>query len=243
MDANNGMFPLAIFICKKEDGENWDKFLEIISPELRKHPLPLTIISDKAISLTNAVDKHFSGCNQRSCFRHIFKNMCKYWRGPHIKNLAWASASALKEVDFNRCMDELESATSGTKQYLMNIGPKLWAKSHFDTICKSDYLTNNFTESFNSFILTTRDKPICSMVTGISFLMMKIMYNRKKDSNNWDENGLIPRVFNILSAYKEKENDYITEPSGNKTYCVRKFTGETGQWTLLSKNMDVVSGI
>ena len=50
MDANNGMFPLAIFICKKEDGENWDKFLEIISPELRKHPLPLTIISDRAIS-------------------------------------------------------------------------------------------------------------------------------------------------------------------------------------------------
>ena len=56
------------------------------------------------------------------------------------------------------------------------------------------------------------------------------MYDRKRDSSNWDENGLIPRVHKILSAYKEKENDYITEPSGNRTYCVRKFTGE--HWTV-----------
>ena len=78
IDANNGMFPLAIFTYKKEDRENWDKFLEQIAPELRKHPLPLTIASDRALSLCNAVDKHRSGCNQMHYFWHIFKNMCKY---------------------------------------------------------------------------------------------------------------------------------------------------------------------
>lgn len=31
------------------------------------------------------------------------------------------------------------------------------------------------------------------MVTRISFLMMKIMYDRKRNNRNWDENGLVPR--------------------------------------------------
>ena len=99
-----------------------------------------------------------------------------------------------------------------------------------DNICKSDHLTNNFTESFNSFILTTRDKHVCSMVTGILFLLMKIMYDRKRDSSNWEENGMVPRVQIFLDNYKKKENDYIIEPSEDGTYCVRRFTGE--HWTV-----------
>lgn len=67
MDANNVIFPLTIFICKKENRENCEKFLELIAHELRKHPLPLTIISDRGLALTNGIVAHFPGCNQRSC--------------------------------------------------------------------------------------------------------------------------------------------------------------------------------
>ena len=77
-DANNGMFPLGIFICKKENWENWDKFLELLGPELKKHDLPLTIISDRQKGLKNAVRDHFPQCNQRFCFRHMFKNLNRY---------------------------------------------------------------------------------------------------------------------------------------------------------------------
>lgn len=144
----------------KEDGENWDKFLVLVTLTKKAPTLPLSVISDMVASLTH-VDKHFNGSNQRSCFRYIFKNVCKYWRGPYIKNLAWASASAFKEVDVNKCIVELDNAALGTKRYLMNISHKLWVKPYFDTICKSGHLTNNFTESFNNFILTTKDKHIC----------------------------------------------------------------------------------
>ena len=71
---------------------------------------------------------------------------------------------------------------------------------------------------------------MCSMVTGVSFLLMKIMYDRKLKVSKWDEDGLVPSVDKIIKAYKKKVNDYLTEPSGNSTYCVRHFSGE--YWTV-----------
>ena len=59
MDANNRMFPLSIFICKKENRENWDKFLELLGLKLKKHDLPLTIISDRQKGFKIAVRDHF----------------------------------------------------------------------------------------------------------------------------------------------------------------------------------------
>ncbi|CAH9124769.1 unnamed protein product [Cuscuta epithymum] len=227
MDGNNGLFPLAVFICIKEDGENWDRFLALIAPELKKHPLPLTVTSDRAQAIISSVQTHLGGCNPRSCFRHIFKNMSKWWKGDHIKELAWATASAYKKVHFERSLQRLdEAAVGGIKDYLLEIGPELWSRAHFDTTCKSDHLTNNFTESYNSFILSQRDKPVCSMIIGISFLLMKIMYDRKLQASTWNENDVVPRVGAIMAAYKEKQNDYVTCPSGEGTFSVRKFTRE-----------------
>ncbi|CAH9067983.1 unnamed protein product [Cuscuta europaea] len=234
MDGNNGMFPLAVFICRKDDGENWDKFLELIAPKLKKHSLPLTVISDRAQAIISSIETHLEGCNPRSCFRHIFKNISKWWKRDHIKRLAWATATAYKKIHFERNLVNLENAAVGSKDYLMGIGPHLWSRAHFDTIYKSDHLTNNFTESYNSFILSEREKPVCSMIIGMSFLMMKIMYDRKLESSTWDESGVVPRVFKTLTLYKVKQNDFVTHPSGEGTFCVRNYTGQ--HWTLNLNN-------
>lgn len=87
MDGNNGMFPLVIFISKMEDGEHWNKLLELIAPELKKNSLSLTIMLDRCKGLLNVVGANFKGCNQRNYFRHMFKNMNKKFKGEHIKEL------------------------------------------------------------------------------------------------------------------------------------------------------------
>jgi len=180
MDANNGMFPLGIFIYKKE---NWDKFLSLLALELKKHALPLIIISDRQKGLKNVVVEHFPQCNQRFCFRHMFKNLTKYWRGEYIKGHCWAATSAYRVTEFMRCIEELDKTASGVRSYLMKDRTSLWSRSSFDRVSKCDHLTNNFTESFNNFIISTMDKPVCSMVTEVSFLLMKIMYERKLKSS------------------------------------------------------------
>lgn len=225
MDGNNGMFPLAMFVCRKEDGENWDAFLEILAPELKKHHLPLTIMSDRAPSLVAAIEKHLGGCEQRFCFRHIFKNMCKWWRGALVQYQAWVTAEVYTTHEFENSIDELEKSAVGAKQYLLEIGPSMWSRAHFGMSSKCNHLTNNFTESFNSFILESRDKPICSMVIGVSFLIMKIMYERKIQSLKWEENDVVPRVHTIIQQYKAMENEFCTQPIGENDYCVVHYTG------------------
>lgn len=143
--CNNGMFPLGIFICKK-DWENWDIFLQLLSPELKKHDSPLTIISDRQKGLKNVMLKHFPQCSQRFCFRHMFKNLNKYWRGEDIKGLSWAAISAYRVPDFKKCMEESDKAATEARAYLMKERTSLWAGSHFDKLSKCDHLTNNFTE-------------------------------------------------------------------------------------------------
>ncbi|KAL6519612.1 hypothetical protein OROMI_032888 [Orobanche minor] len=230
MDGNNGLFPLAFFIGRKEDGYNWNKFLEILSPEFKKHPLPLTITSDRAPSLISAIETYLGECSQRSCFRHIFKNMSKYWRGDNIRLKAYICAQSYTEVHFQNNLTKLEEAASGSSQYLMEIGQSLWCRAFFDKVCKSDHLTNNFTESFNKFIKETRDKPICSLVMEVAFLIMRVMFERKRNSDEWDDSGVVPRVQSKLVEYIAKEHDFTTDTSGNGKYSVRKFTGE--HWTL-----------
>lgn len=38
VDGDNDIFPLAIYICRKEDGANWEDFLKVIEPYLTMHP-------------------------------------------------------------------------------------------------------------------------------------------------------------------------------------------------------------
>lgn len=49
MDTNNGMFPLGILLFRKVDGEHWNKFLEMLSPELKMHHLPLSCVMEQKV--------------------------------------------------------------------------------------------------------------------------------------------------------------------------------------------------
>lgn len=156
--------------------------------------------------------------------------MSKYWRGEELRLKAFCCAQAYTEVAFDKALEEIESAASGTSDYLLEVGPELWCRAYFDKTCKSDHITNNFTESFNNFIKTTRDKPICSLIMEMSFLFMKIMYERRTKSAEWDDIDVVPRVETKLKTYQELEKNYFTQTSGNGTFVVRRITGE--HWTL-----------
>ena len=57
--------------------------------------------------------------------------------------------------------------------------PDHWCKAFFHTNVKSDMLCNNLSESFNSFILDVRDKPIITMLELIRSKVMERIARRK----------------------------------------------------------------
>lgn len=167
--------------------------------------------------------------------------MSKYWRGEAIKKKAYACALAYTVVEFENALEKIEDAASGTSAYLLEVGTELWSRAHFDKTCKSDHITNNFTESFNKFIKASRDKPICSMIMEISFLCMKIIHERCQASQQWDNSGLVPRVKKIIDEFIEHEKDYSTLTASNGDFCVRKLTGE--HWTLNTYRHECSCGV
>ncbi|KAK9188109.1 hypothetical protein WN944_019508 [Citrus x changshan-huyou] len=78
LDANNGIFPLAVCICEVECKDSWKWFLELLKEHLGiVNEMALTIMSDRQKGLIQAIDEVLPGCTIRHCARHIYANFKK----------------------------------------------------------------------------------------------------------------------------------------------------------------------
>ncbi|KAI3855781.1 hypothetical protein MKX03_033461, partial [Papaver bracteatum] len=68
LDAQNGLVPLGIFICRNECYENWYLFLKNLKPKVIGHHLNLNFISDRQKGLVDAVKKVFPKSPHRFYF-------------------------------------------------------------------------------------------------------------------------------------------------------------------------------
>lgn len=231
LDADNGMFPIAVFICRKEDTENWVSFLDIMAPLLSQHPQPLTIMSDRQKGLDTAVRSKFPSTTcQRFCFRHILGNMRTKWRGVDLE--LWNCARAFSKSEWKKAMEKLEKEEKGAHAYLSKeeMKPEFWTRSHFSYVACSDHNTNNWTESFNKWILAARDKPIVQLAVKLHTMQMKLIYDRRIESKTWDDSSLVPRVIDIIDGRVKKMNEYTTGGSDEFTYQVTHMYGHW--WTV-----------
>lgn len=65
LDAQNCLFPLAIFICNHEDTDNWSMMCALLQEYLNQHPVNLTFISDRQKGLIKAIQTYFPKANHR----------------------------------------------------------------------------------------------------------------------------------------------------------------------------------
>ena len=91
----------------------------------------------------------------------------------------WNAAKATTIVDFRESMAEVNRLNVEAYKWLMKRPALNWSKSHFDTHTQCDTLLNNLCESFNAFILRSRDKLIITMLEIISVLLMKRIWLRR----------------------------------------------------------------
>ena len=78
-------------------------------------------------------------------------------------------------------MERLKAVDEGAYKWLIDHAgdAKRWSKAFFPLTVKSDMLCNNLSESFNSFILQARDKPIITMLETIRRLCMERIRDRR----------------------------------------------------------------
>ncbi|KAL5711434.1 hypothetical protein ACHQM5_021890 [Ranunculus cassubicifolius] len=72
LDGNNGLYPIAIYICRSEGYHTWKDFLQQLEYEIKDHPQAVTFISDQQKGLNSVIHEIFPGSEQRFCFRLVF---------------------------------------------------------------------------------------------------------------------------------------------------------------------------
>ncbi|KAF6153907.1 hypothetical protein GIB67_023684 [Kingdonia uniflora] len=110
----------------------WHTFLTMLAPHLTRHQSKLTFISDIQKCLIESVAEVFPHQNYRFCFRHIWKNFKKDFKGSHLERLCWGAAKAIVKADKQVFLDKLQVDNPEAKRWLDKEPVEYWCRSHFD---------------------------------------------------------------------------------------------------------------
>ncbi|KAI3935659.1 hypothetical protein MKW98_022667 [Papaver atlanticum] len=165
------------------------------------HPRALTFISDRKKELIEGVAVNFSDRNHyyRYCFRHLYNNFKKLHPGKNLEFMALTTTRSFSEVGHKIWMDRLNEAKASAPE----------TENHSS---KCEHITSNFCEAFNSWILDLRKMPVCKLVQKFHLLMMRIFYDRKQVGKKMPDDGVVPRVTDILKKHLYFCDEFTTQP-------------------------------
>ncbi|XP_059283419.1 uncharacterized protein LOC132037002 [Lycium ferocissimum] len=156
-DSMNQFYPIAWAMVDKETTRTWSWFVELLKRSLDlKDGAGVTFISDMQKGLLDSVRNVLPQAHQRYCAKHIEANWLKKWRSGEMRKLMWWWAWSTYDEEFKDQLKKLGKLDEVAAKDLVRISPEAWCRAYFDTNCKNSMVDNNFTESFNSWILQAR---------------------------------------------------------------------------------------
>ncbi|KAL3649730.1 hypothetical protein CASFOL_006133 [Castilleja foliolosa] len=222
-DGNDNLFPIAIAVVPIENREMWTWFVgELLEDIGGVNEQKWTFISDRQKGLLETLKELAPGCAHRFCVRHIYQNFRLKWPSYELKLLLWKAASTGNTREFEKQITEIKKLDSAAANWLMNIPPCHWTRSHFTTSCKSDVLVNNMCESFNNMILQARGKPIISMFEWIR-TRMSTRYQTKKLGMEKYIGTLCPSILRKINKYHKLARNCYPRWCGRDEFEVECF--------------------
>ena len=98
---------------------------------------------------------------------HLFNNFKAKFAGLALRKLFWNAARAYNEREYNEAMAAIKELNVDAHRWLMKLPVESRARHAFDGRIRCDHITNNMSESFNSWLGRLRGKPILTMLEGI----------------------------------------------------------------------------
>ncbi|OVA11992.1 hypothetical protein BVC80_8167g6 [Macleaya cordata] len=145
--------------------------------------------------------------------RHYYGNFKKKHKGDHLMQLACKVAKACTKAQYEEASEELKKVDENAYNWFhSNAKVECWARSHFDEATKCEHITNNFSESFNRWILDLRELPL----------------ERRMRTRTWDPTGLVPRATRIIEGLKENIRFYRVHGASDHL----AYAGYISQWHL-----------
>ncbi|KAK4835153.1 hypothetical protein QYF36_006018 [Acer negundo] len=76
----------------------------------------------------------------------------------------WPAANSSNLPEFLKAMDAIKATSEAAYLYLTQIPLESWTFHKFDTICKTDHITNSIVEAFNSWLNKFRTLPMLTLM-------------------------------------------------------------------------------
>ncbi|KAL5738252.1 hypothetical protein ACOSP7_031013 [Xanthoceras sorbifolium] len=209
LDANNGVFPIAICIAEGETKDSWCWFMEQLHMHIGlEETRRVTFITDRQKGVLSAIERHWSTSSNHYCVRHLIANMQMRYKGQLTANYTWEAANASNRLSFMECMAKLKEVHADAHDYMMGINLHNWCVHLFDRHVKSEHTTNNITEGFNSWIDKYRGLPALLMLECLRRKMMKRMHLRLERASKWE--SVIPPKIRKKIADRQDEARFVT---------------------------------
>lgn len=134
----------------------------------------------------------------------MYKNFQKTYKGYYVRDLAWGASNVYQEWEYDKWMEIMGTHRLAAKNWLLEEPKEGWARAHFDLTSKCEYNCNNFSESFNNWILELRDKHVVQLVEGLQAILMSLMYEIIMKGKGVNKEDVAPRVHQKIAIYKEE---------------------------------------
>ncbi|KAL5537704.1 hypothetical protein UlMin_045636 [Ulmus minor] len=193
-DGNNGIFPLAFGVGESENNEAWEWFFTSLKEAIGGRE-ELCIVSDRHLSIANAIKKVYPEAHHGICMHHLKENLIKRYMVAGLHDLFFKAARAYRHLEFEKYMSEMSSLNPKIKDYLLEIGPGRWARCLYPRR-RYNIQTSNIAESINSAVKEAREQPI-----------LKILDELRKTFQNWflERSKLAASTFYPVTTWAHKE--------------------------------------
>ncbi|KAF6155526.1 hypothetical protein GIB67_017881, partial [Kingdonia uniflora] len=126
-------------------------------------------------------------------------------------------------------LNQLGIDIPGANDYLEKEPYEHWCRSYFDCTAKCEHITNNFSESFNWWIMKIRDKSLTKAFERLSLMLMKLMFERRTKAESWDQGGLVSRAVKHLEYLMTHYEEYDIEGGDKNEWVSISSTGARGR--------------
>ncbi|XP_026396521.1 uncharacterized protein LOC113291170 [Papaver somniferum] len=207
LDGQNGLVTLGIGVYSFETIENWIMFLTYLRDKLNAHPKPLTFISDRQKGILEGVQAVFPEAHHRYCWRHLYSNFKKHYKGQKLYSSLWNAAKCYKIKHFQKYMEEIRQENPLVVKYLEDAGVESW------------------------------DKPICKLLDLYNQMVMGLFHKRRTESATWNPKKLVPKAMKLIRKMLKLVGAFdvlpyvlgkLYEVANHEVYCLKSLRPD---WT------------